>query len=196
MQNIVISTRITSLNEAQTSPAILCMQNSSICTRITRLCGSQTSPVVLCMQNSVAIIRITSLYGSQTSCLVLSTHNSVLSTWIKRLYWFQPPPVILCIQNSHFRTRTTSLHGSQTSSVVFVCKTAWFAPELQDSVSPRPHLSFCDCKTACLASELVSMGPNTHLWFLHAKQRLLDKNYKSLLVQDLNCGFVHSKQHA
>ena len=47
-------------------------------------------------------------------------------------------------------------------------------------MGPRPHLSFCPCKTACLASELlVSMGPSPHLWFLHAKQRLLDQ-HKSL----------------
>ena len=32
-------------------------------------------------------------------------------------------------------------------------------------MGPRPHLSFCACKTACLASELlVSMGPNCGFW--------------------------------
>ena len=42
------------------------------------------------------------------------------------------------------------------------------------SMSPTHNLSFCACKTACLASEiLVSMGPSPHLWFLHEKQRLL-----------------------
>ena len=41
-------------------------------------------------------------------------------------------------------------------------------------MSPTHNLRFCACKTACLASEtLVSMGPSPHLWFLHAKQRLL-----------------------
>ena len=39
-------------------------------------------------------------------------------------------------------------------------------------MSPRPHLSFCACKPAWLASELlVSMGLNPYLFFLHAKQR-------------------------
>ena len=34
-------------------------------------------------------------------------------------------------------------------------------------MGPRPHLSFCACKTASLASELlVSMGPSHYLWFL------------------------------
>ena len=56
----------------------------------------------------------------------------------------------------------------------------------------RPHLSFCACKTARLATELlVSMGPFPHLWFLQAKQGLLDQNYKSLWVLDLTCRFVH-----
>ena len=48
-------------------------------------------------------------------------------------------------------------------------QTAPFAPESQVPKCPRPHLSFCACKTGCLASELlVSMGPSPHLWFLHA----------------------------
>ena len=33
------------------------------------------------------------------------------------------------------------------------------------------------------------MGPRPHLRFLHAKQRLLDPNSKSLWVPDLICGF-------
>ena len=62
---------------------------------------------------------------------------------------------------------------------------------------PRHYLSFCACTTACLASQsLVSMGPSPHLWFLLAKQRLLDQTYKSLRVPDLTCRFVHAKQHA
>ena len=34
----------------------------------------------------------------------------------------------------------------------------------------------------------VSLGPSPHLWFLHASQRLLDQNYKSLWVPDLTYG--------
>ena len=33
------------------------------------------------------------------------------------------------------------------------------------------------------------MGPSPHLWLLHAKQRLLDQNCKSLWVPALICGF-------
>ena len=33
------------------------------------------------------------------------------------------------------------------------------------------------------------MGPSPHLWFLHAKLRLYDQNYKSLLVPHLIYGF-------
>ena len=33
------------------------------------------------------------------------------------------------------------------------------------------------------------MGPSPHLWFLHAKQRLLDQNCKSLWVPDLTYVF-------
>ena len=43
-------------------------------------------------------------------------------------------------------------------------------------MSPRPHLSYGACKPAWLTSELlVSMGLSPYLWFLHAKQRLLDR---------------------
>ena len=76
------------------------------------------------------------------------------------------------MQNSGFWIRITSLYGSQPSSAVFAFKTATLPPEL-----------------------LVSMGPSPPLWFLHAKQQLLDQNYKSLWVPDLNCRFVHAKQH-
>ena len=57
-------------------------------------------------------------------------------------------------------------------------------------MSPRHNLSFCACKTAYLAPELlVSMCPSPHLGFLHAKQRILEQNFKSLWVPDLICSF-------
>ena len=44
-------------------------------------------------------------------------------------------------------------------------------------MGPSHNLSFCACKTAWLAPALlVSMGPSLHLWFLHAKQQLLDQS--------------------
>ena len=50
------------------------------------------------------------------------------------------------------------------------CKTATLGPELQVFLSPRFHLWFFAFKTATLAPELqASMGPSPHLWFLHAK---------------------------
>ena len=37
------------------------------------------------------------------------------------------------------------------------------------------------------------MGPNPYLWVLHAKQRLLEQNYKYLCVTALICGFcIHN----
>ena len=129
--------------------------------------------------------------------MVLSTHNSVLSTRIQSPYLFQPSPVVLCMQNSGFRTRIPGLCVSKTLPAVFACKTATSGPEGQVSIGPRHDLSFCACTTACLASKLlVSTGPSRHLWLLHAKQRLLDQNCKSLWVPDLTCDFVHTKQCA
>ena len=65
------------------------------------------------------------------------------------------------MQNTVISIRTTSLYMSQPSPVVFGCKTADFGPELQVSMGPRPHQSF-----------------------VHEKQRDLQRNDKSLLVQD------------
>ena len=98
------------------------------------------------------------------------------------------------MQNSVISTRVTSLYGSQPSPVVIACKRATFGPELQVSMCPRLHLSFCTCKTLWLAPELlVSMGPSPHLWLLHAKQRLLDHNNKSLWIPAIICGFCIQK---
>ena len=145
------------------------------------------------MQNRDFRTRLTSLYWSQTPSVVLSTHYSVLSRRRKSLYWFQPSPVVLCMQNSDFRSRMTSLCGSKTPPVAFACKTVTSGPEWQVSMDPRHGLSFCACTTACLASELlVSMGPSVHLWFLHAKQRLLDQDNKSIFVPDITSCHLHA----
>ena len=62
-------------------------------------------------------------------------------------------------------------------------------------MGPRLLLSFFAFKTAPLARELqVSMGPSSHQWFLHTKQRLLDQKNQSPWVPDLTCRFVHAKQ--
>ena len=94
------------------------------------------------------------------------------------------------MQYSVISTGIPCLYGSQPLSVVFGCTTATFGAELQVSMGPRQNLSFCAWKTATLAPELlVSMCPSPHLWFLHAQQRILDQNFKSLWDPVLICGF-------
>ena len=100
------------------------------------------------------------------------------------------------MQYSVISTWIPCLYGSQPLSVVFGCTTATFGAELQVSMGPRHDLSFCGFKTAWLASEiLVSMGPSPHVWFLDAKQRLLEQNKKSLRVPDKSCRFVHENSN-
>ena len=98
------------------------------------------------------------------------------------------------MQNSDFWSRITSIYVTQFSSVVFAYTTAHFGPEFQVCTGPRQNLSFFAWKTATLAHELlVSMGPSPHLWFLHAKQWLLEQNYKYLCDTALICGFcIHN----
>ena len=81
---------------------------------------------------------------------------------------------------------------SQHLSVILACKTATFGAELQVFMGPRHDLSFWAYKTTWLTSELlVSMNPISYVWFLDAKQRLLDQNNKSLWVPDINRRCVH-----
>ena len=103
---------------------------------------------VFCIQNCDFSPRVASHYGSQPSSVVMCTHNSGIITRINSLYESHTSPMFFCIQNSAFSTRIANLNGSQPSSVVFPGKTAPFASELQVSMGPRPHLSFCACKTA------------------------------------------------
>ena len=96
------------------------------------------------------------------------------------------------MQYSAISSRITCLYGSQPLSMISACKTATFGTELQVFMGPRHDLSFCAYKTAWLESELlVSMSPISHVWFLDAKQRLLDRNNKSLWVPDITCHCMH-----
>ena len=168
------------------------------------------------MHNSVLSIRITSLHGSQPSCVVFACkpayfgpklHASMCPRthlWFSacktaclasellvsmdpsphlwflhskqrlldpktNLYGSQTSPVVLCMQYSLISTRITFLYGPQPLSVVLACKTATFGAELQ-----------------------VSMCSSSHLWFLHAQQRILDQNFKSVRFPYFICGFEHT----
>ena len=101
--------------------------------------------------------------------------NSVIRTRISSLYVSQTSSVVLSTHNCVLNTKIKRLYWFQPSPVVlcmvFACKTAHFGPEFQ-----------------------FSMGPSPHLRFLHAKQRVLAQNYKSLWVPDLTCPCVQSKR--
>ena len=163
------------------------MQKSDFRTRIACLCGAQTTPGVLCIQNSLISTRITILYGPSRHQWFLNAKQLLLDqnfkslrvldlTWrfvhakqrlwtrITSLYCFKLSSVFLCIENSDFRTKIACLYGSQTSPVILLMQNR------VPSISP-----YWSCP---------------HLWFLHAKQRLLGPNNKSLWVPDITCRFV------
>ena len=195
MQNSDLWTRKASLYGSQTWPDALWMQNRVISIRPTSLYVSQPSSVFFLMQYSAFWNRISSLYGTQTSSVDLSTHNCELNTRIKRLDWFQPSPVALCMQNSAFWTRLTSPYGSQTWPVFLCMYNSGLNIRITSLYGSQPPSVVFAFKTAWLASEsLVSMGPSHHVWFLDAKQRLMDRNNKSLWVPDITCRFVLLKQ--
>ena len=73
------------------------------------------------------------------------------------------------MQNSDYRTGFTSLCGPQTTLEVFTCKTATLGPDLQVCMCPIPNVWYW-------AHILVPIGPSPHLWFLYAKQRLVEQH--------------------
>ena len=97
------------------------------------------------------------------------------------------------MQNSDLWTRKTSLYGSQTWPVALWVQNSVISIRLTNlCVSQPSSVFFCAYKTAWLASELlVSMSPISHVWFLDAKQQLLDRYNKSLWVPDITCRCVH-----
>ena len=105
------------------------------------------------MQNIVSGTRITSLCGSRGFCM----HNSDFWTRIKSLYGSQTSPVVLCRQNGVFNTWITNHHGTLPSSVDFACKTWSFRPELQVSMGPRPHMSFCALQNSVICTSITSL---------------------------------------
>ena len=99
------------------------------------------------------------------------------------------------MQNSDFRNRLTSVCWSQTSSVGLRTHNSVLSTRIKRQSGCQPSPVVLCMQTATLALELlVSIVLCPHLRFLHANQRLLDQNCKSLRVQDLTCRFVHAKQ--
>ena len=98
-------------------------------------------------------------------------HQNDKCIWVPALTFFF---FFFFIQNSDIGTRLTSLYGSQTSSVVMSKHNSVLSPRIKRLYGFQPSRVVLCCKSATLAHELlVSVGPSPHLWFLHAKQRLL-----------------------
>ena len=194
MKNSVISTWITSLYVSQPSSVVFACQTAHFGPEFQVSMGPSPHLRFLHTKQRVLVQNFKSLWVPALIC-GFCIPNCEFWSEIAYLYGSQNSPVIFCMQNSVPSFRIASLYRSQPSSVVFAWKTATYGPEKQVSMGPRHDLSFCGCKTAWLASEiLVSIGRSTHVWFLDAKQRLLDQNNKSLRVADKSCRFVHGKQ--
>ena len=145
------------------------------------------------MQNSVISIRITSLYESQHSSVVLACKTETFGPELQSSMSPLPHLWFCASKTARLAPKLQVSMGPRPNLSFCACKPSWLAPKLQVSMGPRLHLSSCACKTGCLASELlVSMGPSAHLWFLQAKRRLVEQNYKSVWVPDLTCRLVHA----
>ena len=167
MQNNVISIKITSLYVSQPSSVVFACKTANLGPELQVSMGPRPHLCFFCFQNSAFSTRIASLNGSQLSSVVLCIHNSDIMTRINSLYGSQTSHVVLSMQNNAISIRNTSLYWSQPSSVVFACKTEWLAPELLDSVCPRPHLSSC-----ALKNKVISIR-NTSLYGSHTLPAVL-----------------------
>ena len=145
MQNSGFRTRLTSVYGSQTSSVVLSTHNSVLSTIIKRQYGFQPSPVVLCMQTAPLALELLVSIVPCPHLRFLHANQRPLDQNYKSLWVQALICVFFFIQNSDFSTRITSLCGPKTPPVVFECKTATFGPELQVSMGPRPHLSFCAC---------------------------------------------------
>ena len=150
MQNSDFWSRITSVYGSQTSSVVLSTHNSVLSTRIKRQYGFQPSPVVLCMQTATLALELLISIVPCPHLRFLHANQRLLEQNYKSV-WDPDHTCRLCMQDSVISTWITSLYGSLPSSAVFACKTATFGAELQVCMGPRPHLSFCACKSAWLA---------------------------------------------
>ena len=145
------------------------------------------------MYYSALSIRITSLYGSQPSSVAFACTTATFGTEIQVSMVTRPHLSFCVCKTAWLAPEMLVSMGSSPHLWFCAFQTATLGPNWHVSMGPRPRLWFSGCTTACLPSELlVSMGPSPHRWFLHAKQRLLDQNNKSLWVLDITCCFVHA----
>ena len=158
---------------------------------------SQTSPVVLCMQNSVISIRISSLYGSHLSSVVFTYKTARYVPEILVSMGYRPFLSFCACKTATLGPDLQVCMGPRPHLRLWALITACLAQEQKGYIGSRPHLWFCASKTATLGLELqISVGPRPHLWIVHAKQRLLDLNNKSLCFPHMTCHFVHVQERA
>ena len=168
-QNSGFRTGISSLNGTQTSPTFFAFKTATLAPELQVSMGP--SPHLwFCTFTTATLWPEWIVSTGPRPHLSLDRQKSTFSTRISSLHGSRTSPVVLCKQNNVISIRNTCLYGTQPSSVVFACKTTWLASEI-----------------------LVSMGLSPHLWFLHAKQRILDQNYKSLWVPDFTVDLVMQK---
>ena len=146
------------------------------------------------MQSCVISTRITCLYGSHALSLVFACKTTPFGAELQvcmgpwphlsfcacKTAWLAsellvsrgPSPRLWFLDSKHrLLTRITSLHGYQPSPVVLCMQISDFRTWISSVYWSQPSFVVFACKTA-------TFGPT----------------YKSLLVPDITCHFVHAKQ--
>ena len=121
--------------------------------------------------------------------------NCVISTRITCLYRSQPLSVFFSGKTATFGPVQQVSMGPRHPLSFCTCKTAWLAPEILGSIRSSPHRCFCAFKTATLGWVLhVSMCPRPHLWFSAGKMAYLASDILVLMGSIPLLRFLDAKQ--
>ena len=126
----------------------------------------------------VSMSPISHVWFSDSKQRLLDPNNK--SLWV-------PDITCRCVhENSVIRTRISSLYVSQTSSVVLSTHNCVLNTKIKRLYWFQPSPVVLCMQNSDFRTRITSL--------LHAKQRLMDRNNKSLRVPDITCRFMHAKQ--
>ena len=147
MQNSVISPRVPSLYGYQPTSVVFGCKTARFAPELHASVGPRPHLLFCACKTACLALEILVSMSPSPHLLSLIAKQRLLVQNCKSLW---VPDLTCRFVNAKQRvsTRITSLYGSQIPPVVFACKTTSFGPELQVSMGPSPHLSFCACKTA------------------------------------------------
>ena len=218
MQNSVISITIASLYRSQTSPVDLWMENIVISNRNTSLHWCQPSSVVFACKTETLGPELQVSMGPRPHQCFFAFKTATLAPQLQVSMgpnphlrgtgtWWRHVSTTWCYRIVNYTREAAAGVWSKWSLLMSVLRRF-----LQSSIHPRASClvkigrkkfspawraltnTHMNARILFLQTKAKLLPPPLDLWFLHAKQRLLDQIYKSSWVSDLTDFFLHSNQ--